>query len=85
MNGIMLLMSEEMKTAVLGSLDIMWKGVVAIFIVIGIIAVVTFIMNDIAAINASGGGVWNKLKKYFSEKFGKNKKSQKSGEEVSEK
>ncbi len=77
MNGIMLLMSEEMKTAVLGSLNIMWKGVLAIFIVIGIIAIVTFIMNDIAATNANGGGLWNKLKKSFSEKFGKNKKQAK--------
>lgn len=73
MNTTMLLISEETKSAVLGSLDIMWKGVLAIFIVIGIIAVVTFIMNDIAAINASGGGFWNKLKKYFSAKFSKRK------------
>ena len=30
MNGLMLLMSEEKTAAVLGSLDIMWKGVLAI-------------------------------------------------------
>ncbi|HIU60077.1 MAG TPA: hypothetical protein IAB05_01655 [Candidatus Stercoripulliclostridium merdigallinarum] len=74
MNGLMLLMSEENRSAVLGSLDIMWKGVLAIFIVIGIIAIVTFIMNDIAAQNAKAGGFLNRIKKFFAEKFPKSKK-----------
>lgn len=60
MNHVMLLMTEATKSNVLKSLEIMWKGLVAIFIVIGIIAVITFIMNDISSRKAQGKNFFGK-------------------------
>lgn len=65
MNTAMLMMSTATKDNILASLDIMWKGLLAIFIVIGIIAIVTFIMNDMSANHAAGGGIYNKIKAFF--------------------
>lgn len=59
------MMSTATKDNILASLDIMWKGLLAIFIVIGIIAIVTFIMNDMSANHAAGGGIYNKIKAFF--------------------
>ncbi len=60
MNNVMLLMTEATKANVLKSLEIMWKGLAAIFIVIGIIAVITFIMNDISTRKAQGKNIFGK-------------------------
>lgn len=66
MYSIMALMTEATKSNVLKSLEIMWKGILAIFIVIGIVAVATFIMNDIAASRKTGElyvqRLWKKIK-----------------------
>lgn len=68
MFNAMLLMTEATKDNILGSLDIMWKGLIAIFIVIGIIAAVTWIMNDMSANHAAGGGIYNKIKAFIAKK-----------------
>lgn len=73
MNNVMLLMTEATKANVLKSLEIMWKGLAAIFIVIGIIAIITFIMNDISMRRSQGKNI-----------FGKSVKNKKE-EETSEK
>ena len=65
MSNAMILISDLTKNNVLASLDIMWKGLLAIFIVIGIIAVVTFIMNDMSANHLEGGGIVNRIKAYL--------------------
>lgn len=66
MYSIMALMTEATKSNVLKSLEIMWKGILAIFIVIGIVAVATFIMNDIAESRKTGElyvqRLWKKIK-----------------------
>lgn len=66
MYSIMALMTEATKSNVLKSLEIMWKGLLAIFIVIGIVAVATFIMNDIAESRKTGElyvqRLWKKIK-----------------------
>lgn len=75
MNNVMLLMTEATKANVMKSLEIMWKGLAAIFIVIGIIAIITFIMNDISmrrsqSKNIFGKPVRNKKEEETSEKEG---------------
>ena len=75
MNNVMLLMTEATKANVMKSLEIMWKGLAAIFIVIGIIAIITFIMNDISMRrsqdkNIFGKPVRNKKEEETSEKEG---------------
>ncbi len=60
MNNVMLLMTEATKANVLKSLEIMWKGLAAIFIVIGIIAIITFIMNDISMRRSQGKNIFGK-------------------------
>lgn len=68
MYAIMALMSDATKSNVLKSLEIMWKGILAIFIVIGIVAIVTFIMNDISASRKTGElyvqRLWKKIKEW---------------------
>lgn len=60
MNNVMLLMTEATKANVMKSLEIMWKGLAAIFIVIGIIAIITFIMNDISMRRSQGKNIFGK-------------------------
>ena len=60
MNNVMLLMTEATKSNVMKSLEIMWKGLAAIFIVIGIIAIITFIMNDISMRRSQGKNIFGK-------------------------
>lgn len=60
MNNVMLLMTEATKANVMKSLEIMWKGLTAIFIVIGIIAIITFIMNDISMRRSQGKNIFGK-------------------------
>ncbi len=60
MNNVMLLMTEATKSNVLKSLEIMWKGLAAIFIVIGIIAIITLIMNDISMRRSQGKNIFGK-------------------------
>ena len=60
MNNVMLLMTEATQANVLKSLEIMWKGLAAIFIVIGIIAIITFIMNDISMRRSQGKNIFGK-------------------------
>ncbi len=66
MSLTMLMMQEATKNNVLKALEIMWKGLLAIFIVIGIVAIVTFIMNDISASRKTGElyiqRLWKKIK-----------------------
>lgn len=82
MNNAMLMMSTATKNNIIASLDIMWKGLLAIFIVIGVIAIVTFIMNDMSANHAAGGGIYNKIKAHFKKrKENKNADSNASTEE----
>lgn len=74
MNNVMLLMTEATKANVMKSLEIMWKGLAAIFIVIGIIAIITFIMNDISMRRSQGKNIFGKPVK-------NKKKEDTSGEE----
>ena len=58
-------MSTATKNNIIASLDIMWKGLLAIFIVMGLIALVTFIMNYLSANHAAGGVIYKNINAYF--------------------